>query len=437
MGGIVEGMRVRSLLPLALVALSFGALPSRADLEVRLQNGDRVVGTIDPPGEVEVYRFELPRGAALKVTAKGRKTRPRPDAPHVRLRLLGRFDQEISGPFLKNKTRSARIRGFVAPESGPYALEVRGDGFRKGDYSLSLVWKTARKHKFKDLDTSEGIQELDFAADAGARIDVKAKARRGSASRPVVFQLLRVEGDATSIVKTFTFPVDGGRTHEVTAEILRTGDHRLIVRDAGGVGGPTDVVLKMKTKKAHRAVIVTDDQLDPPPGGVDILATILVDAAGGATPAGVPALTVPRDALPRLRAVQLGAGDPFAGPGGQGLLPAGPGIYVGPESVEFARLVELSVPYDDEKFPEGMSELRIVRLESTGLHAVLDASSVVVDADAGSASIAIGRGGMYAAFRLVPPPRPTSVTPFAAHQFGGYPVTLGGTAFRDARDAFG
>jgi hypothetical protein len=317
------------------------------------------------------------------------------------------------------------------------AAELRGDGFREGDYRFSLDWKTPRRLRFKNLDTSEGLQELDFAAEEGTEVDVKAKARKKSASRPVVFQLLRLEGDDSSTVKTFTFPTDPQKTHVVAADILQTGDHRLIVRDGGGFGGPTDVTVKLKTLTGKRAIDVTDDVLEPPPAGVEIVSTILVDADGGATPDGVPALSIPRNAVARLSPIQLGVGDEFEGPDGRGLLPVGPGIYVGPESVEFDRLIEVTVPFDRDAFPGTTSELRIVRLEFTGLRTVLDAQSVVVDDDSESAACPIFRGGMYGAFRLVPPPSLTSVTPFSGSTTGGFTVTLGGENFRDARDENG
>ena len=429
---------MRWLLSFLLLASAAGVHPSLADLDVTVRNGDRIVGTIDPLGEVETFRFELPRGAALKVTAKGRKTRPRPDAPHVQLRLLDRFSRDVSGAAVKNSNRRATVRGFEAPESGAYAVELRGDGFREGDYSIAIDWKLPRRVRFKNIDTSTGLQELDFAAESGSEIDVKARARKKSASLPVVFQLLRISGGSTTIVKTFTFPTDPQKTHAVTADIVQTGDHRLIVRDGGGQGGPTDVTLKVKTISGRRDVNVTDDELEPPPVGVDIESTILVDAGGGATPGtGGPALSLPPNAVSRLRPIQLGIGDPFTGPAGQGLLPVGPGIYVGPERVEFDRLVAITVPFDRDAFPVTTSELRIVRLESTGLRAVLDAQAVDVDDDAETATCPIGRGGMYGAFRLVPPPSLTSVTPFLGSTTGGYAITLGGTNFRDARDALG
>lgn len=433
----MEGMRAR-LLPAFVLLVSAAALhPSWADLDVTLRNGDRVTGTIDPEAEVETYRFDLPRGAKLKVTAKGRKTRPRPDPPKVRLRLLDRFGRDISGDHVKTVSGGAKIRGFVAPESGEYAVEVRGDGFREGDYTLSLAWKTPKKLKFKNIDTSEGLQQLDFGADEGAEVLVKAKARKRSPSRPVVFQLLRVEAGGTTTVKTFTFPTDPQKTHEVQADIPKTGDHRLIVRDGGGAGGPTDVAVKVKTVKGRRDVDVTDDELEATPAGFEIASTILVDESGGATPDDVPALTIPRNAVTRLRPIQLGEGAPFDGPAGSGLLPLGDAAYVGPERVQFDRLVGIVLPYDPDLLPEGPSALRVVRLESTGLHTVLDAQSVVADEQAETASCPIGRGGLYGAFRLVPPPNPTSVTPFSGSASGVFPMTIGGSAFRDARDGNG
>ena len=49
---------------------------------------------------------------------------------------------------MKNKRSAAKVRGFTAPESGWYAIEVRGDGFRFGvDHIFSKV-----KGHFKDFD---------------------------------------------------------------------------------------------------------------------------------------------------------------------------------------------------------------------------------------------------------------------------------------------
>lgn len=436
--GIVEGMRLRPVVTFALLVSLAAFHATRADLDVDVRNGDRIVGTIDPVGEVETYRFALPKGAKLKITAKGKKTRARPSPPRVRLRLLDRYGRDVSGDSVKNGSSSARVRGFVAPESGAYAVEVRGDAFRVGDYSLTLKWKTSKRLRFKNVDTSAGLQELDFAADAGALIDVTAKGRKSSDSRPVVFQLLRVDGQQTETVKTFTFPPTPERVHHVEADIRDTGDHRLIVRDGGGFGGPTDVTLKIATEKGVRDVDVTDALVGDVPAGFAVSHTLLVDAAGAATPANdVPALTIPADAVPRLRPIQLGAGDAFDGPASSGLLPIGDAVYVGPERVQFDRLVDIVLPYDPAKLPEGTDWLRVVRLDSTGLHSVLSAQSVVADEAAQTASCPIAQGGLYGAFRLVPPPKPTSITPQVGSPSGFFPVVIGGTSFRTDTDPDG
>jgi len=386
-------MRVRSPSPLlllgGLVLAGLSALPARGDLDVTLRNGDIVRGTLEPATEVETFHIDLPRGARLKVVAKGRKTSARPRPPVVRLRLTDRYGVTVPGDVARNGRSSAKISGYDVPASASYAVEVRGDGFALGDYSLSVRWKTPRKYRWRDRDTSQGFQNLDFGADAGAAVVFTAKAAKGSVAKPVVTQLVRLDGATEIPVKTYTFPLDPGPVFVGEATIRDTGDHRLKLRDGGGAS------------------------------------------------AGSTAVTVPPDAVERLTPVQLALGAPFDGPPASGLLPIGDGVFVGPERLEFGRLVNVVLPFDLAKLPEGTGALRVVRRESTGLFTVLDAGALVIDAAGGRVTAPVPGGGSYGAFRLVPPPKPTSVTPFGGAVAGGYTITLGGSDFRDARDEHG
>ena len=68
---MVKWYCVRHVLVLALLGLGAGA--ARSGVDVGVANGDKVSGTLQPAGERETLRVDLPRGALLSVAAKGKK----------------------------------------------------------------------------------------------------------------------------------------------------------------------------------------------------------------------------------------------------------------------------------------------------------------------------------------------------------------------------
>ncbi len=427
-----------SLVPAAvplLICLSAAASGESAGVEVALLNGDRVRGTIFPATQVETFDFVLPRGARLKVVAKPKKTRSRTTPPPLSLRLLDRFGRDVGADSIENGGKKARVTGFEVEESGVHYLKLGGDRFDIGDYTLVLAWKSPKKFKQKGVDTSEGIQNIDFAADSGAVLVIKAKASKNSPALPVVTDLVRIEDGREILVHTFAFPPRPTATFKATTGIVIGGDHRLKLRDGGGIGGPVDVSLKLKKSSRRRDVRLTDDRLDVPPSDVRIVATVLIDDDGGEGPPGAPIVKVPVNAVSKLTPVQIGVGDPFDGPERSGLLPAGDTVFVGPTHLEFDFAVDVELPFNASGFAGDTSNLRVQLRDETGLTTPI--FSFVVDANRSVVTAEVRRGGTVGAFRLLPPPAPTSLTPFIGQLTGGYTMSLGGSNFRDERDAFG
>jgi len=405
--GSLEGMRaLRSLLlpvtasrlvlvgaPL-LVCLAAVASGDSGDLEVALLNGDRVRGTIFPATQVETFDVVLPRGARLDVVAKPKRTGPRPTPPALSVRLLDSLGRDVGGDAVENSGKKGRISKFDVAESGVHHIEVSGDRFGIGDYTLSLKWKSQKKFKEKGVDTSQGIRPIDFAADSSSVLVIKAKASKGSPALPVVTELVRVEDGREIVVHTFTFPPRPTGTFKATTGIAIGGDHRLKLRDGGGVGGPVDVTLKLKGAKRRRSVRLTDDQLGVPPSDVRIVATVLIDNDGGEAPPEAPLVKLPIDALSKLTPVQIGIGDPFDGPDGSGLLPTGSTVFVGPTHLEFDRQDDVDVPFDADAFGGDTSDLRVQLRDETGLTSTIH--SFTIDTDRSVVTAEVRRGARSA-----------------------------------------
>ncbi len=426
--------------PLALFVLVL-ATTAVADLDVGVRNGDKIRATIFPESEVETYRVDLPRGAVLSVSGKPKKTGDRRFPPDLRMRLLDPVGRDITGDHLRVRGKRTTLTGFEAPTTGRYAIEVRGDGFDVGDYLLSVTWRAPRKVKRKriDLDGGATTDLVDVVADADSTLKIQVVASRKSAVLPRVVEVVRLpsggESDET-VVREYSVPSKLAKKHKVDATVRTTGEFRIRAADGIAGGGQVDVKVTVRPGVAKRSVRLTDAEVGTVPLGTSILSTVLLDAAGGVTAGDSARVEVPLGGLSRLTTVRVGLGPAFDGPPGTGLLPAGPGVFVGPEFLEFDRLADIVVPFDPDAFDGApLSEMRVVRIDAAGLHTVLAAGAVIVDEATSTARVPIGRGGRYAAFHLVPPPAPTSLTPFAGDLVGGYPITLGGSGFRDLRDA--
>ncbi len=417
------------------------------DIDVYIENGDKVTGTVNPPGEVETFRFVVPEGAVLDVSAKPKTHRERRFPPTLFVRVVNANGVDAAPGLFQPKGKGTRLADFVVPATGEYAIEVRGDGFDRGDYQLKLKWKTPKSAKEKGLDLSGG-GAVTFTADAGSLLAFTAKRSKRSTALVAAARLVFVP-DFGPEVEQFVFdPAGPGKAHKERDLPLRTtGRYRLEVVDLGAGGGTADVVLKLKpASQAKRKIGIRDEDLGGFPEGVTLFASAIADARGvtASDPesanqtAARSSLTVGPGVLRDTEAVFIGLAPEFAGPALSGLLPAGPAVYAGPDGLEYPDLVRIVFPFDLSAFDGDTSTLRVVRRDASGTPTVTSLTGLIIDAVEETVSVQFGKGGTFAAFRLVPSPVASSVFPFRGDSRGEfYEITIFGTGFRDVLDGDG
>ncbi len=424
---------------LCVLAALVPAAVALADLTVTVRNRDRVTASLVPPREVERYRLDVPAGARLRAVASPRPTADRRRPPDLRMRVLDPIGYDRTGSAVKLRNGAARLSGFVAESTGLYTFEVRGDGVSVGDYTFSARWTAASHRKQKAVPLSAAPTDVRFSAVAGSGVFLSARATKGSATRPYIAELVReLPGGGTTVVKTFSPPGGSLQAAVVKMRVDETGDYSFRVVTVENADGPADLGLRVDPERVRRRRLrATDAVLPAPPAGVVITETVFVEQAGGATAESGPRFALAADAVLRATAVEFGTAPAFDGPPLSGLLPAGAPVFVGPEALQYGRLSDVFVPYDTTLFGADTSSLRVVRRDASGQLTVLDAGSLVPDAADGTVKARIGRGGTYGAFRLVPAPQPTSITPFYGPAAGGTTVSIAGTGFRTERDGTG
>lgn len=157
-----------------LVAVLAPALlaPARAEVNVAIANGDKVSGTLNPAGEVETFRVDVPRGAVFKVKVKGRPAARKEPKPAVGLRLFDPGGDQVGADAVKQGRTGATLKGYAAQETGTYRIEVVGDGQVRGDYKLVVKWSSPRRFRFP-LDDAPGAE-----SEHGSTADVDLRLRR-------------------------------------------------------------------------------------------------------------------------------------------------------------------------------------------------------------------------------------------------------------------
>ena len=426
-------VRVCTFLAVA-AAFVVSAGVASADLEADLANGDRVTGTISPRTEVESFRFDLPAGSRLSVSARPKSVRARPFPPAVSLELRDP-DRRYMADVAEQRGRSASIKGLEITRTGTYTLELRGDGFDVGDYRLSVKWKPIRKWKFKELSLADGGADIPFSGDRDALLRFDFRAAKKSAAEPWATQILDDEQNVL-----FQFEAPTGPRHKLKeTRLIRTGDFVLRVVDRQGNGAARGVLQLKPPRSGRRSVGLTVNDLGVVPDDIDVVATLLADA-GGAQGSGEGsrdpdadriALAVDEGVFKKLVALQIGFAPAMISPPQTGLLPAGRTIYAGPDGVVFPQTLTLTIPFDVEAFPTGTAALRVVRRDPSGSYLTLPAGNIQVDGAAGTLTFPAGRTGTYAAHRLVPAPQPDSVFPFRGNDDGGYEISIFGSQLRD------
>lgn len=380
-------MRNLGYIWVAIVALGCTGA-ALAGVDLRIGNGDKVTGTLNPAGEVEVLRVFLPEGASLSVSAKGKKAKGRAAVAAVSISVRDAADAELTSTATG---KSAKVKNLVVPATAEYRILVRGDGVTVGDYEAVVKWKDPKSAAL-DGDVTLGDATLQFAAGAAASATFKAKAAKGSLAQP---QIYRVSKIATAGDVALPAPPPPAKSHTVKKLLLpETDDYTVHVRDVGGQGGAVQVTAKLKQAKGtKRKLSVTADDVGANPGGGDVAIGALLGTAGGtftldSTDAGEvkgAGIDVPAGALSGVTLLVIGT-SPAVPPTDASLAGSGASVFFGPSGQTFAQDVTVTIPFDVGPFAGDFSTLRIVQREADGTLSVVDPQTYVINAAQGTVS---------------------------------------------------
>ncbi len=188
-------LQARSARAALLVAAAASAAASTARAETRgvpLGTGAAVTSRVDGPGDVDTYLLDATAGTQLSLAfrAKGEL---------VPLVTLLRPDGTALAPGERERAtaRSVRWRSLTLPETGRYAVVVRGGAGTSGDYAFTLTPRPARRLSVRGLEVAAGADaQVAFGAHAGAEQRVAVRAVGGTVT---VTDL--VDGDGAPIAR--------------------------------------------------------------------------------------------------------------------------------------------------------------------------------------------------------------------------------------------
>jgi hypothetical protein len=363
-----------------------------------MPRGATAAGTLDPPDEVETFRFECPRDASLYVSAVGRSSKAHRRPPALAMRVFDPEGVEIAGT--RSRGVRAWLKGAPAPSSGVHRIEVSSADGLPGDYRLTVNW-TARPRSSAVGDASAGPTSISFAFDAGAAVSLDVARSRGSSSLPRLERLVRKAGGYDV---EFDPPADAAaRRHRAKVVVPLAGEYDLIVSDAGGGGAFAAVA----TARAPRRVVVAPDLRAAPTSGDSDAGTFgaVVGAAGGevavaapgASPIDGASVTIQPGAVLSPASIVISTSKPFAA-SDSSLRGAGPAVFFGPEGLAFSTPVQVTVPFDASRLgADGLAALRVYTRDASGA-ASLVPPPYSIDAARGLVSFAVSHFSSFAAF---------------------------------------
>ncbi|MCG3133094.1 MAG: hypothetical protein HMLKMBBP_00187 [Planctomycetes bacterium] len=354
-----------AVLVVSHLALLVAAASARADVDVAVRNGFKARGTLNPAAEFETYRIEIPAGATLKVSVKGRKAKGAPAAPRAGFEIVAPTAGDLTDatPTTPKGATGAAWSGLV-PETGVYRIVVSGDGV-VGDYDVTASWSVPKKTPFGG-DTSGGEVEVPFEFAAGTQVSFVVKRAQGSASLPRLDRICS-DGGCGAI---FAPPREGATSHSGRGTISSTGTWRIFVADAGAGGPFTGTATATLPRETSKRVDLTDRKLGPGDGS---LATgAVVGAEGGMvavddalSPVDGASVDVPGGALALPTGIIVGTGAAVA-PKAEDVAGGGPAVFFGPEGTSFAVPATVTIPY--APLPPGTTtdDLRIFVRDAKG-----------------------------------------------------------------------
>ncbi len=396
---------------LALSALGLGTLalcafPGRASagIDIQLGNGDQVTGTNAGPDDVQRFRVRLPLGAKLSASVKGKKDKKNNlAAPVMRMRVLDEFEDDlIEDGFLdvatlKEKGTGAKAK-LVVEDSGEYIIEVFGAA--RGLFSVKVKWSSPKKAKlprdFNELFGAGDEIDLDTAVDEDALLTLSVKKTGKSSAQPFLDRLETDEDEYElnkgSKQKKFLSP-DGG-------------DVFIVIGNAAGEGTISASAKIKSPKVTKRKIALTEDIVLPGGNGekaaigqvVSPFKSVLVEADDEDLVGGIlgSSVLVPAGAVSQPSAILIGTSPVLRSPSEEVGGGVGPTVFFGPEGLEFATPVTVTIPFDADAIDgDDTSGLSVFTRDENG--DVTEITDFTVDVDAGTVTFAVSH---FSSFRV-------------------------------------
>jgi len=369
--------RCTLLLPFLLGCLT---APALAGVDAEIDRVAKVKGTLDVPGETEVFRFEATQGSSLALVVAAKKkadldftlTLDRPSGPALDL---------TAAPVFQDKGKKVVVKKLELPEGGTYSLRVQADG--TGEYSLKL--KVVPRKKWTGTTESLPMQagtEIEFGAPRGSRLVLKAKPAKGSAAvaRWESYAAIDLSDQGKLKPTSHTAKVDdSGDRLNVDAALFNRGTQ------AGAIAWTLIVKApKVKTQKLDVRASVLGGAQD---GGTSVSRTVDAEDGGAVTvddedeALGGASVVVPAGALADDTRITIATGEALAPPDPATQLTVGLPIVLGPEGLTFSQPVDVWVPYDPAKLPVGLDPAQLTVLKVSAAGAPVQLPVLEVDGD--------------------------------------------------------
>jgi hypothetical protein len=345
-----------------------GSVASADSVNLPLHGKDTVAGTLRPASDRENFLCDVPQGAALAVSLKGKS----PGGPVFQVLLEDGGGPVAGAAFVTKGSSVALSQPFAVAASGRYRVGVTGDSVHDGDYELKVAWKPRTAWSAAGGPLAPAAADsftFGAAAGAGATIDVRPAARSAFAGT-----IVGVTGPDGPLV----LPA-GTTSHLVIARLPSTGDYTVQFQNAGASAGTWTAKAKLKPPRGVASRIdIRDGRLTGPFGGDHTVYGSVVGPTGGLVevtatygPLDGSSVSIPSGVLPGPTILTVSAAPPISS--GAGNHPAGPAVEFGPPGTTFdpsgtdpSKQATITVPFDPAYFPSGTDSLVIFVRSSSG-----------------------------------------------------------------------
>ncbi len=414
------------VLSVVVVLLSVGL--ATASVVVDLQSGNSAIGTLDPAGEIETVRIEVPAGAVLKLKGKGIKK-----GPAISVRITDDLDAVV-GDAGEIKEKKTGVSGKVLLDrGGVYTIAVRSrDGTSTGNYSLSVSWKSPKKYDVAPPAEPLG-GTVDFRADRGALVNASVTAEKDSLVDPRITHITGPNGFLLPVGR----PAKPASDKVTKLSVEFTGDYTLhYANDGTGAGAVKAKVTVKQPKPLKSKVDVSSGAIDTgvPGGGAAIakvatadqatLITVPAPADGNDPLAAIvgTSIDIPAGALKKPTAIVVGTTTDIDPPpsGEATLTAASEPVFFGPEGLKFNVPATITIPanvVDDE------DNIAVVKRSGNTTTVITEG----VEVDAGSVKVAVSSFSSFQVFKLSFPPTQMRVSgPVDGFDRFGHSVAISG-----------